>query len=62
MREITTHHVEGAAATRVFVLDEPDSNAGGMCHNYAASWEFDDGRPWLDPMRQGRGHEPEGAG
>ncbi len=34
MRELTLHHVEGAPATRVFVLDEPDENAGGMCHQY----------------------------
>lgn len=38
MREITTHHVEGAATTRVFVLDDPDESAGGMCHKYSVQW------------------------
>lgn len=38
MREITTHHVEGAPATRIWAMDEPDPDAGGMCHEYVADW------------------------
>jgi hypothetical protein len=43
MREITTHKVSSVESPRIFAVDKPDPNAGGMHHVYAVVWGTNDG-------------------